>query len=397
LTYTLQTCLTQNHDSFEVVICDNCSSPETRRVVERFGSDRIKYVRSDKLLAMSDNWELAVSQSSGEYVIVVGDDDALLPGALDQLDFLIGHLKAKILRWNLAFYYWPGIPGGLKDNVLWLPLPRENKIINSRQMIDAVVNRGVNHAPLPMIYNGAIHRDLIQQLRDRTGRVFNSRIPDHYSGIAFAYLSKSYHWIGKSLGILGTSPTSTGLAQLYVRGESPIAKDFDALNEAIGFTVHPQVPDLPVLPAMLANDFLRAKECLFPKDHSLRLDRKQLARNCIRSLEQIEESGERWEEYLGAIRASFADSRSLQKWFTKRYMSDYRRQAARIPPAQHGWRHGIFGKYMCLYGDQFGVADVFGAAELGGKILGTKVSKWVASPSLFARVRHAGRVLLKGD
>src|SRR5262249_49982060 len=55
----LTTCLDQGFDNYEVIVCDNCSSPATREVVEGFASSRIKYVRAPEPLAMSDNWELA--------------------------------------------------------------------------------------------------------------------------------------------------------------------------------------------------------------------------------------------------------------------------------------------------------------------------------------------------
>ena len=48
LYHTLRTCLEQEGDDYEVVVCDNCGSPATRAVVDGFASARIKYVRSAK-------------------------------------------------------------------------------------------------------------------------------------------------------------------------------------------------------------------------------------------------------------------------------------------------------------------------------------------------------------
>src|SRR5262249_18302130 len=39
LTYALRTCLEQDFDDYEVVVCDNCSSPATRAVIQASGSD----------------------------------------------------------------------------------------------------------------------------------------------------------------------------------------------------------------------------------------------------------------------------------------------------------------------------------------------------------------------
>src|SRR5580698_9548912 len=82
LRHSLSTCLDQNFDDYEVIVSDNFSSPSTREVVEAAGSSKVRYFRTPGPLAMSSNWEFGVSQAQGEYVIVIGDDDGLLPYSL---------------------------------------------------------------------------------------------------------------------------------------------------------------------------------------------------------------------------------------------------------------------------------------------------------------------------
>src|SRR4051794_39370888 len=100
LAYTLRTCLEQDFADYEVVVCDNCGGPETRQVVDSFASSRIKYVRSEKRIAMTANWELAVGHAAGEYVLALGDDDGLLRHALRELDRLLRDTGARALRWE---------------------------------------------------------------------------------------------------------------------------------------------------------------------------------------------------------------------------------------------------------------------------------------------------------
>ena len=73
LKYTLKTCLEQDFDSYEVIVCHDESSPGIKSLVDSFSSPKLRFVGSNKRLAMSDNWELAVSEAVGEYVILVGD------------------------------------------------------------------------------------------------------------------------------------------------------------------------------------------------------------------------------------------------------------------------------------------------------------------------------------
>lgn len=40
LRFALQTCLDQDFEDYEIVVCDNCSSPATKNVVDSFASSR---------------------------------------------------------------------------------------------------------------------------------------------------------------------------------------------------------------------------------------------------------------------------------------------------------------------------------------------------------------------
>ena len=61
---------------------DNCSTPAVKEAVDHCASPRIRYLRSDKLLSMVDNWNLAIGESRGEYVTIIGSDDGMMPYAL---------------------------------------------------------------------------------------------------------------------------------------------------------------------------------------------------------------------------------------------------------------------------------------------------------------------------
>ena len=125
LEYTLRTCLYQDFKNYEIIVCDNCGSSTTKEVVDSFKSEKIKYFRSDKPLAMSDNWELALSHAVGEYIIFIGDDDGLLLNSLSKIDCLIRELDVKALCWTPILYIWPDVPMPYKPNV---PIPATNTI-----------------------------------------------------------------------------------------------------------------------------------------------------------------------------------------------------------------------------------------------------------------------------
>ncbi len=228
LKYTLRTCLAQKFDSFEIVVSDNCSSPETKRVVDACASDKIRYVRSNIPLAMSDNWELGVSHAKGEYIIVLGDDDGLLRHALKDIDNLLQELGTKILRWNRVYYHWPNSDDA--ENRLVIRLGSPSEFIKSADIIYKTGNALADYTRLPMLYTAAIHRDLIAQLKQKCGRVFTTESPDISSGFNFAALVKKYPSVGRPMSINALSAASNGHANIGLRGKSPIAQEFLTLN-----------------------------------------------------------------------------------------------------------------------------------------------------------------------
>src|SRR5262245_50524366 len=170
----LRTCLEQDFDDYEVVVCDNASSPATRAAVGACASPRVRYVRAPEVLAMSASWELAVSHAAGEYVTVLGDDDGLLPHALRELDRLVARTGARAVRWDAALYLWPTVclPG--EANFLSLPLGRAVRTVDGPETIRAVASFQVPYHHLPMLYNAVVHRDVLAGLRARAGRVFGN-------------------------------------------------------------------------------------------------------------------------------------------------------------------------------------------------------------------------------
>ena len=75
---------------FQVCVSDNCSTNETELVVRSAqASIAIKYHKNTKNLGIPKNFINVVDMADGEFVWLIGDDDLLLPNALEELDKLI--------------------------------------------------------------------------------------------------------------------------------------------------------------------------------------------------------------------------------------------------------------------------------------------------------------------
>ncbi len=364
LARTLATCLDQEYDDYEILVCDNGSTGATRQVVEEAGSSRVRYVKAPQPLAMSDNWELAVSSAEGEFVLVLGDDDGLMPHALREIDRLLKQTGSPLLRWETALYTWPDVNLPGQGNYLRLPTGSAMQNVDARATIASVIKFEAPYVRLPMLYNSAVHRNLIGTLRTRAGRVFPNRYPDVYTGFALASLAGSYPSTALPMSMAGLSGNSFGVANLFHRGRSPLDQDFRVLNDQARLSHHPWVPDLPIFPEVpVADSFQWAKEALFPGDAALSLDRRQLLAHCLAAV-----TGSRDEsDALAVIRKAAAGEHALSAWLesTLAARSIASRPAIRVRPATLGFD----GDALHLDTAMFGVTNIQEAVGLAEKIL----------------------------
>jgi glycosyltransferase involved in cell wall biosynthesis len=364
LVHALATCLDQEFDDYEVLVCDNAASRTADGVVGSFESDRLRYKRTPRPLAMTDSWEFGVSEARGEYIFVVGDDDGLMPYALRELDGLITRLGSKAVRWEAAFYTWPDVALAGQGDYLRLPLGRHLATVDADPTIAAVIRFEAPYVRLPTFYNAAIHRSVVEELRRRVGRVFLSRFPDVYSGFAVARVTGQYTSVGVPMSVAGLSSHSTGVANLFRRdGDLPEDKDFRRLNAHARLGPHPHVPDLPVFPEVpVADSFQYAREALFSHADVPVLDRRRLLVHCLAATMSATSP-----EAVAAIRATVDGNAELAEWLDATMASDAIavRPGIKVRPE----RFGFDGETLHLDTAPFRIANIREAVGLAERIV----------------------------
>jgi glycosyltransferase involved in cell wall biosynthesis len=71
----------------EIIVSDNCSSDNTIEVAQSFfnGSIDFRYIRNDENIGPDRNFVQCFTLAKGKYVLLLGDDDILLDGALAKI------------------------------------------------------------------------------------------------------------------------------------------------------------------------------------------------------------------------------------------------------------------------------------------------------------------------
>lgn len=70
--------LRQKKVSLEVIVSDDCSTDDTKKVVRAFRDKRVRYYKNARRLGTSMNFQKCFFLASGDYIFTLGDDDFIL-------------------------------------------------------------------------------------------------------------------------------------------------------------------------------------------------------------------------------------------------------------------------------------------------------------------------------
>ncbi len=360
LRYALETLVGQA-GSYEVVIADNCSGPAVKMVAVDLASrlPNVKYVRSDSIVPMADNWERGLAQCQGEYVTVLGDDDGLVPSALECALKLIAATKAEVISWAVHTYWWPDTIVYWNANRLFVSNSKNVAAWQeSRATLKGFYDGALDFGALPMIYNAFVHRNLIDRVISARGRYFDpvKMSPDVSSGILNLLHADRFVHTDRALALRGNSRHSTGTAT-WARhlGSDRREAYFREQKTTIEELSDPMLIASPNLHIAIANTKLLCKAAYFENDRELVVDPVKVLTDLVDGLNFEPE----------AYDDNLADANRL----AAKLGIDI---GARVPERRHidrRFMQGPFGSAagnsgICVNCDVAGIYTVSGAARL---------------------------------
>ncbi len=281
LKYTIKTILNQDFQDYEIIICNNNSVDDTEEIVKKFSDKRIKYLKSNIDLSMSDNWELAYTKVTGLYITYIADNEGFIDGALAFMyDLFRLNNYPDIIRLLKNTYLWPCIDS-INPNTLNLYFLNEFEIYNSSDIIKEVLEGRKHIKYLPMIYNSFISNEKIRSFISKTGRLFHSAIPDVSTGFSFALMTDSYLSLSYGITCGAYSAKSNG-HNFMIKKETDISKDFKKLIAASDINFHSNMPFVKSLTSSIVESYLKVQEAL--KSTKFDLDFKQVYINIIKEV-----------------------------------------------------------------------------------------------------------------
>ena len=207
----------QDYEDWEIVVSDNASVDDISAFVLGLRDARLRARRSEQLIPVTDNWNASVDMARGDYVIMLGDDDALLPGALRALDALIALGREPDAIYAQALQYaYPGVVPGHRDAFLQTGynafLAGQSTPFSLDRKIALNMVRGAMSFRILYGFNMqhfVVSRRFIQRLRAK-GPFFQSPYPDYYAANVVLLAAEQVIATPEPIALIGISPKSFG-------------------------------------------------------------------------------------------------------------------------------------------------------------------------------------------
>ena len=187
LRHTLQTLADLPNDNVSFLISNNSSTDSTPDILEDFRArdSRFQIIKTEQTLPLKDSLEFAMSQSTGDYLMVIGGDDGLYTGCIEVAEeALRQHPQAKAVAHRRSFLLWPDVPDhcgtpGFPPGGLRISAANTFDLRNAREDLRQQA-LSIIHCPTPAPYQGWVSKEIVNRIRSRVGRVFAHYVTDFW-------------------------------------------------------------------------------------------------------------------------------------------------------------------------------------------------------------------------
>jgi len=218
LKYAIESVRRQDYGDWELIVSDNFSEDDIAGFVSSLHDDRIRYFRTAAFISVTANWNNAVSKADGDYVVMLGDDDCLMPHYFTRMLALIeGYAKPELIYTGGYLYAYPGVLEGHADGLLqqfenatfmrgatgpiWLDKQEALRLVRHSMAFRARFAYNMQYS--------LVSRELLDKL-SQAGEVFQSPFPDFYATNAMFLCADRVLADPRPFVAIGITPKSYG-------------------------------------------------------------------------------------------------------------------------------------------------------------------------------------------
>ena len=180
-------------ERLQIVVHDNSDNQRLHDSIQPLLHDaRVVYRLVQERLDMICNFERATRFATGRFVTYLGDDDGINPEIMEAIAWADALGIDAVTATTPARYRWPDLQYHYYKNQLSgtltlsaftgqvsYPSPEE-------EMFKCARSGGLSYGSLPKVYYGAVRRDRLDCVKQRTGKYFPGPSPDLAGAVAVA-------------------------------------------------------------------------------------------------------------------------------------------------------------------------------------------------------------------
>jgi len=208
--------LEEPYQDMELIVSDNANTDETQDVIKSFGADgRLKAIRLEGPVPVTDNWNAALAAASGEYILMMGDDDCLLPGYFKRVDEILKKYNLPdCVTYNAYTFVTPGSINSNEQSYYnrthfkFGPDFKEEGLVSPEMRLSIVRDMYCFRVRIPLnMQTTLVSRKAARRIE---GGFFRPPFPDHYALNALLLNAERWVYAPENLIIVGVSPKSFG-------------------------------------------------------------------------------------------------------------------------------------------------------------------------------------------
>lgn len=200
---------------FELVVADNANTDETPAILaSRAGDPRLRVVRSNETVPVTENWMRALRAARGEYFLMIGDDDLLLPGFFDRVGALLKrHGDPDCLTFDAYSYVAPE-SFSADAPALWSPWHFDMRRLGPERELTHAERVGIVRDMFRFRVRYPLNMQLTLFSRSAVacvpGDLFRAPFPDHFALNSLLLRARRVVATTERLLVIGVSPKSFG-------------------------------------------------------------------------------------------------------------------------------------------------------------------------------------------
>ena len=208
VTYAVESVLKQSFAELEVLVSDNGSTDDTGEVIGRIADPRVRYVQTPVHGPIADSWEFARLQAKGSLIMMLSDDDALVPDALHRFGEESRRHQADFLFCKAAEYRDKRFPGSDQNTLACPAFTGSIDVVSAADFIRPLFSFRRRFEMHPSAFVFA--KSLADLIAARCGRFFQTNGVEYCAWPMAAALARARVHIDAPLVVLGRTAKSWG-------------------------------------------------------------------------------------------------------------------------------------------------------------------------------------------